>query len=133
MVADLLAWKSQTLQEREYDKEIKATPQNTQLKHLIDQNAEQIQLSRYATFLVNIPTVLLTGSMVILTSYLNQADRFRGAVDHHLHFIEIKHAVQPETFQLFLNGLEADNRMYHYLFPNHLRYNKNEAEAEMIP
>jgi hypothetical protein len=45
--------------------------------------------------------------MVILTSYLNQADRFRGAVDHHLHFIEIKHAVRPETFQLFLNGLEA--------------------------
>lgn len=107
LIADLLAWKSQKLQQKEYNKRLALTSDNVDLKHSLAKKSDQIHFSKDVTFLVNIPTVLLTGSMVLLTSYLDKADRFKGAVDHHLHFLEVRHAVQSETFQLFLNGLEA--------------------------
>ena len=107
LIADLFAWKSQALQQKENHKKLNDAPHDTHLKHSIAQTSDQIQLSRNATFLVNIPTVLLTASMVILSSYVSKAARFRGSVDHHLHYLEVKNFVGEETFGLFLNGLEA--------------------------
>jgi hypothetical protein len=107
LLADLLVFISHTLQQKEITKLLDSSPNDIHLQSSKAQNSDQIHLSKSATFLVNIPTVFLTGSMLILTSYLSNADRFRGAVDHHLHFMEIQHVVKPEIFQLFLNGFEA--------------------------
>lgn len=107
LVADLLAWKSQSLQKKENQRRVDAVPDDRQLKHLMEHISNQIQFSRHATFLINVPTLLLTASMVVLTSYISGGRRFWGKVDHHLHFMEVKDAVEHQIFVLFLNGLEA--------------------------
>src|SRR5437773_1116875 len=65
------------------------------------------QFSKDATIFVNIPTLILNASIVLLTLYLDQTIRFRGTVDWHLHHYEAKDAIPRETFSLFLHGVET--------------------------
>jgi hypothetical protein len=107
-IADLLAWTSQWLQQKDSKDKLQSSPGDNNATTSLAIASEQIEVSKHVTFLVNVPTVFLTGCMLLLTAYLGSAGRFRGAVDPQLHFMEFQQRVHPGIFHhLFLNGLET--------------------------
>jgi hypothetical protein len=107
-IADILSWVSQRLQQKDCNDQLGNSPDDTNAKDSLGIASEQIEISKNVTLLVNVPTVLLTGCILLLTAYLGGAGRFRGAVDPQLHFMEFQQRVRPGVFHhLFLNGLET--------------------------
>lgn len=65
------------------------------------------QYAKEATLFVNVPTLILTGSIMLLTSYLDESTRLRGMVDQQLHFYFVKVGLQADIYFLFVNGVES--------------------------
>ncbi len=111
LVADVLAWRSQIIQEKENTTLMSSYAQGTEpykkFEKQLKLNGLLKQYAKDTTVVVNVPTLILNGSVVLLTSYLDLSIRLRGMVDPQLHLYEVKFGLQGEIYSLFLNGIET--------------------------
>jgi hypothetical protein len=113
LIADLLGWRSQVVQERELDQSQRtggADKSKCSKEISVQIAAAKIlkKFSRDVTFFVNVPTLFLNVAIVLFTIYLDHSDRLRGMVDLQLHrYVSESDLVPNQVFYLFLNGVET--------------------------
>lgn len=106
-ITDLLIKKSQEFQLQENTLALKNDPTDNVLIKKIEHNKNHIRLSKDATWLINIPTLLLTVSIILFIEQISQRTRFKNCIDQGFHCVEIPNQLSDKLFALFLNGLET--------------------------
>jgi hypothetical protein len=127
LLADLVSWQSNFLQRKENEVILKQEPTNKEAKVKIEHNNNEITLARNATFLINVPVLIITSLSILFTYLIHEAVRFRSIVDQQLNYMEVPYVLydlcyqgsqwgskcaypkplNENLFELFLNGVET--------------------------
>jgi hypothetical protein len=107
-VVDILIKWSHNLQLKEHNNALTNGSSDPKLKQKIESNKNQIQLSKDATWLINIPTLFLSLLTIVFTEKILALSIYTNFIDQSFKYPpEIPDYLKDNFFHLFVNGVET--------------------------